>query len=105
MDNFDLKKYLAEGKLNENSSDGTQLEPMIPDFTDSDVQIMVYIETPGTTYTEPLYVFKGTGPELLNRCKGLFPDEWEENKDKFDEYLYEKFDEEGSLPLQFFILK
>ena len=98
MDNFDLKKYLAEGKLgeNKNSNDGVQLSPILPNFKSNDTQIMVLVES-----KEDLFIFKGTGPELLNRCKGLFPDEFEENEDIFEEWLYDKFDN-GELPLQFF---
>ena len=89
------------GQVEENKS-GTQISPIISDFESSKLQLMIFIDN-----NEP-YLYKGTGPELLETCKELFEDEWEDEEEigvweDFEEWFYEELDQ-YKINIQLFIL-
>ena len=71
------------------SSITRQIGPILPDFDINKPLLMVYVD-----HEEP-FVYTGTGPELLEICKELFPDNWEDSQGS-DESFIEWFTNELS---------
>jgi len=88
-----------EEMIETKNTEARQHSPILPDFEINKPLLMVYVDR------EDPFVYTGTGPELLETCKGLFPDNWEDAQGN-DESFIEWFTDElfRGLTCEFFEL-
>jgi hypothetical protein len=115
MNNFDLKKYLAEGKLNKNktfknpsskiteSRNGDiQLDPIIFDLDTNGDYLLVRVDRDG----EPS-VFKGNNLEIKEYIKGFLENVIREedftNEEEFESYLEQYIDYKNEVGGEYYL--